>query len=164
MNTKVTALLVGLMMGTLGTRAQAHCEIPCGIYNDEVRANLIEEHAGTIEKSMKSIIALQKAAKPDYNQLVRWITNKDDHANKIQHIVTQYFMTQRIKTSDVRYADKIKALHEMLIYAMKCKQTTDVANVTHLRKALDTFRNLYFVSHSRPTNPPKTKKKRSVKQ
>ena len=33
----------------------------------------------------------------DYNQLVRWIMNKEEHANKIQEIVTQYFMTQRIK-------------------------------------------------------------------
>ena len=120
--------------------ARAHCEIPCGIYDDPLRAKLIEEHTGTIEKSMKTIIALSKATPVDYNQLVRWIDNKDDHADKIQHIVSQYFMTQRIKFDTKQYAEKLKLLHKMLVYAMKCKQTTDLENVEKLRALLRTFK------------------------
>ena len=30
----------------------AHCEIPCGIYDDQTRVQLIHEHIGTIEKAM----------------------------------------------------------------------------------------------------------------
>lgn len=120
----------------------AHCEIPCGIYDDEVRMSLIEEHAATIEKSMNQIVELEKGG--NANQLVRWVTNKETHANELQHIVTQYFMTQRIKFDTPDYDKKLAALHEMLVYAMKCKQTTEVKNVEMLRQAAEKFHKLYF--------------------
>ena len=120
----------------------AHCEIPCGIYDDEMRMSLINEHAGTIEKSMNQIIELEKGG--NANQLVRWVTNKEVHANEVQHIVTQYFMTQRIKFDTPDSDKKLAALHVILVYAMKCKQTTDVTNVEMLRQAADRFHKLYF--------------------
>jgi nickel superoxide dismutase len=122
----------------------AHCEIPCGIYNDLARIDMIKEHATTIEKSMNEIMMLQKAKTVNYNQLVRWVVNKEDHANAIQHIVTQYFMTQRIKLDSKDYEQKLALLHQLLVYAMKCKQTTDLMYVEKIRSALADFRNLYF--------------------
>ena len=65
------------------SNADAHCEIPCGIYDDELRTKLIAEHSTTIEKSMKQIIELSKANSVDYNQLSRWVSNKEAHATKI---------------------------------------------------------------------------------
>ena len=124
------------------SNAQAHCEIPCGIYDDELRMNLIVEHAGTIEKSMKQITELENGK--NANQLIRWVTNKDKHATLLQEIVTQYFMTQRIKLDAADYDKKITALHKMLIYSMKCKQTTDLDNVEKLRAAAEEFKMLYF--------------------
>lgn len=122
--------------------AFAHCEIPCGIYDDEARMALILEHAATIEKSMKEITELEKGG--NANQLVRWVTNKEHHANELQYIVTQYFMTQRIKFDAADYDKKLAALHKMLVYSMKCKQTTDLANVDMLRQAAEEFHTLYF--------------------
>ncbi|MEJ2544212.1 MAG: superoxide dismutase [Ni] [Calditrichaceae bacterium] len=129
----------------------AHCEIPCGIYNDKMRIDMLKEHVTTIEKSMNQIIELQKAETINYNQLVRWINNKDEHADEIQHIVTQYFMTQRIKPADgsdkaalEKYQKELGLLHEMLVYAMKTKQTTDVKNCTKLNELIDSFYNSYF--------------------
>jgi nickel superoxide dismutase len=124
------------------SNAQSHCEIPCGIYDDEARMDLILEHASTIEKSMMQITELEKA--DNANQLVRWVNNKEEHATELQHIVTQYFMTQRIKFDSPDYDKKLAALHKMLVYSMKCKQTVDLANVEMLRQAADEFRQLYF--------------------
>jgi nickel superoxide dismutase len=77
--------------------------------------------------------------------------NKEDHANKIQEIVTQYFMTQRVKplapdADDVakeKYVKQLTLLHEMLVYAMKAKQTTDTANTDKLRELVHDFSHLY---------------------
>ncbi len=123
--------------------AGAHCEIPCGIYDDALRLDQIAEHIKTIEKSMKQITELSKGPPVNYNQLVRWVTNKETHANEIQHIVTQYFMTQRIKPDGKKYAEKLKVLHHMLIFAMKSKQTTDPANTEKLNSLLKEFEILY---------------------
>jgi nickel superoxide dismutase len=122
----------------------AHCEIPCGIYDDEMRIDMINEHITTIEKAMNTINTLEKEGHHHYNQLVRWIVNKEDHATELQWIVSQYFMTQRIKTDAKYYEKKLALLHQMLIYSMKCKQTTDLANVTTLRKLVKDFQALYF--------------------
>jgi nickel superoxide dismutase len=125
-------------------KAFAHCEVPCGIYDDKARITMISEHITTIEKGMKEIVAIQDSKPLDYNQLVRWITNKDKHAAEIQHIVSQYFLTQRIKPDSEKYKDKLVLLHKMLIESMKCKQTTDLAVVASLRNLLKEFQTLYF--------------------
>ncbi len=124
--------------------AFSHCEIPCGIYDDGMRIKMIREHIATIEKSMVTIQSLEKEKDHNANQLVRWVMNKDEHANQLQEIVTQYFMTQRIKTDAKNYSKKIEILHQMLIYGMKCKQTTDLGNVEKLKSLVTDFEKLYF--------------------
>ncbi len=132
--------------------AGAHCQIPCGIYDDELRVQLIEEHITTVEKSMSQIIALGAAESVDYNQLVRWVGNKETHAQEIQDIVTAYFMAQRIKpptdhsdeTAMNEYLHKLALLHAIQIHAMKAKQSTDLGQVESLRKLVAKFRVAYF--------------------
>ncbi len=145
-------ILIMLLLTSLSTNiAFAHCEIPCGIYDDGMRFDLIAEHITTIEKSMKMIVELSKEQHNNNNQLVRWITNKESHANHIQEIVWQYFMTQRVKTAEEKageyykkYVKQITLLHQMLVYAMKAKQTTDLTNVKKLRDLLEEFRIIYL--------------------
>ncbi|MCP4629570.1 MAG: superoxide dismutase [bacterium] len=141
----IFSLLTGLLVLSFSiTNVSAHCEIPCGIYDDQLRTQLIAEHATTIEKSMKQIMVLSKTEPTSYNQLVRWVSNKEKHATEIQQIVSQYFMTQRIKPDQKKYSEKLIVLHKMLIAAMKCKQTTDLAHVNALRAHLKEFELLYF--------------------
>lgn len=138
-------MLFGLMIVlSNAAKISAHCEIPCGIYDDELRIKLIAEHATTIEKSMKLIIELSEKDPVNHNQLVRWISNKETHADEIQHIVTQYFMTQRIKPDVKSYEEELSLLHKMLISTTKCKQTTDLEHVGSIRTLLKKFEDLYF--------------------
>jgi nickel superoxide dismutase len=136
------AAIIVAPLSVIGTRA--HCEVPCGIYDDEMRAKLIAEHITTVEKAMKQIVELSAAQPHNYNQIVRWVTNKEHHASEIQHIVTQYFLTQRIKPDAENYGKKLEVLHHMLLGAMQCKQTTDVKNAEALREKLKEFEVLYF--------------------
>lgn len=137
-------LLTPALLVSTAPRANAHCEIPCGIYGDAMRFDMIEEHADTIAKSMRKIDELSDAEGKNYNQLVRWITNKEEHAVKVQDIVWQYFMTQRVKESDGNYEERVTLLHRMLVAAMKCKQTTDPDHVDELRELLEAFHGAYF--------------------
>jgi len=139
-----------MMLGTLlfiTSFVAAHCEIPCGIYDDEARMGLLAEHITTMEKSMKTIMDLQNTQPLNYNQLVRWIMNKENHADAFQEIVSQYFMTQRIKTDMNNYNKILTVLHRMLVYAMKCKQTTDLSHIETLRTLLKELQTLYLHKH-----------------
>ncbi len=141
-------------------QASAHCQIPCGIYDDELRVQLIEEHITTVEKSMQKIVALGAATPVDYNQLVRWVDNKEQHAQEIQDIVTAYFMAQRIKPavdhSDEKamneYLHKLALLHSIQIHAMKAKQTTNLDEITTLRSLVTQFRKAYFGEEAEHTH------------
>jgi nickel superoxide dismutase len=143
--------LACLLVACWAATPQAHCEIPCGIYNDELRIELIREHIQTIEKSMNQIVELSKSTPVNYNQLVRWIGNKEEHAKQLQEIVSQYFMTQRVKTADVKdaaahekYVAQVTLLHAMLVEAMKAKQTTDLGTVEKLKDLTGKFYEAYF--------------------
>lgn len=145
-------VLISVMM--LGQKSSfGHCQIPCGIYEDSARVEMIYEHITTIEKSMNKINELSKEGEKNYNQIVRWVMNKEDHANKIQTIVNEYFLIQRIKPVSGpghlydHYVEHLANLHAISFYAMKCKQTTEVKNVAALRLSVEKFSKGYFHSH-----------------
>jgi len=129
-----------------------HCQVPCGIYGDTLRIDMLLEDAATIEKGMNEIAGFQSADAPNINQMVRWTVTKDEHAQKIQDQVSAYWLAQRIKlpaadadsAARAKYAQQLELLHRMMVYAMKCKQTTDVANVASLREAVSAFSGTYF--------------------
>jgi nickel superoxide dismutase len=133
-----------------GSFAYSHCQVPCGIYGDQTRFVMIAEHLTTVEKSMNQIEDLTNQDEVNANQIVRWVQNKEKHADEISHIITYYFMAQRIKLpakdNTKAYNDYIKKLtllHEMLVTTMKTKQTTDTANVAKLRTLLKQFHEAY---------------------
>ena len=151
---RTTILAVLLSILFVSQSVNAHCEIPCGIYGDSIRVSLMLEHIKTIEKAMITIDKLSNSDEVNYNQIVRWVVNKEEHANKIQEIVSQYFLHQRIKPVDStnkmeyeKYLNQLSKLHEILVYSMKSKQSTDTNIIDKLRNAVNDFSGLYFHKH-----------------
>ena len=148
---KLAGTITILALALAGTTAFAHCEIPCGIYDDSARVALMQEHVTTIEKAIKQIVELSAGGDKNYNQLVRWITNKEDHASQLQEVATQYFMFQRIKPAEPTdqvawntYLTQLTLMHKITVHAMKAKQTTDLAEIETLRKLIQEFATAYF--------------------
>lgn len=146
------ALVVALSLIFAGV-ASAHCQIPCGIFSDMMRIDMLLEDVQTIEKSMTSIQALSgKTTAAEQNQLIRWVENKDVHGDRIGEVVTEYFLRQRIKAPAVdaseevqaRYVEQLKVLHALLVTSMKAKQSVDPAVATQLRELIEKLRGLYF--------------------
>lgn len=156
MRPKTLALVASCaIVAVTNFKAFAHCQIPCGIYNDPVRFALLEEHVTTIEKSMQQIQALSQEQHPNWNQIVRWVGNKEAHADELTKIVTFYFMAQRVKPVDpkdkaahAKYLREITTLHEIVISAMKAKQTTDLENCAKLRALIGEFKTSYLGPHA----------------
>ena len=94
---KTTFAVMMLVMGLASGSAWAHCQIPCGIYGDDARFTAMIEDVTTIKKSIQMIEQESAKAKPNYNQLVRWVKSKEEHADKISDTVLKYFLQQRIK-------------------------------------------------------------------
>ena len=146
-----TAVMVACALLLLASQVLGHCQVPCGIYDDERRLDTMAEDIATVEKAIRQVEALSKETPPNYNQIVRWINVKEDHANDIAEIASWYFLQQRVKPvkssggeAYEEYIHQLTLLHEMMIYSMKVKQSLDLANVESLRSALDDFRHAYL--------------------
>ena len=125
----------------------AHCQIPCGIYDDVIRIIQIKEDFQTIKKAMLKIDELSlKDDALSSNQLSRWVQTKEDHSSIIQRLVSDYFLTQRIKETHPYYLEQITLLQRLLVVAMNCKQTLENKNVEKGIDLLNLFSNSYFDS------------------
>ena len=132
----------------------SHCQIPCGIYDDKHYFKQLFLDIKTIRKSTETIINLSQQEHKNPNQLVRWVINKENHANSVMKIIAEYFLAQRLKKpankskqTEQHYLEQLKLLHQMLVAAMKCKQRARLEDSAKLRTLTEAFYDCYFQKH-----------------
>lgn len=130
--------------GLLPTQGHSHCQIPCGIYDDHARVQSMLEDAATVEKSATLIAELAgKTDAQSQNQLVRWVMNKEQHAQKIISTINDYFMTQRVKSSQKDYAERLAKHHAVIVAGMQAKQNADVTYAKALKASVEALVSYY---------------------
>ena len=112
MRRAVMMLAVAGLVVAQGQLARAHCEVPCGIYADQLRFQQMLEDTTTIAKAIQNIndFVADEPEATQVNQVVRWVNTKETHATNTQHIIAQYFMTQRIKPDTEGYPRSYRRL------------------------------------------------------
>jgi len=128
-------------------QSMAHCQIPCGIYDDHARVQAMLEDAATVEKSVRLIADLSGKLDPQsQNQLIRWVMNKEKHAQNIIATISDYFLTQRVKPSQKDYTERLTRHHAVILSAMKAKQHADIAYASDLKASIEALL-LYYPEH-----------------
>ncbi len=130
--------------------ASAHCQVPCGIYDDAARITAMLEDAETIGKAARLINELASAhSAQDINQAVRWINTKENHASNIITTVAEYFLTQKVKPVAKgaegydAYLVKLADHHAVMRAAMKAKQNTGAEHAKALVEAINQLATHY---------------------
>ena len=148
---RIASLLLIIVI-SIGVAAQAyaHCQVPCGIYDDGARVAQMLEDTETVGKAMKQMTELHgKDDLQSTNQLTRWIMTKEVHASRIITTVSEYFLTQKVKPVEPGaegyedYLNKLADHHQVMTAAMKVKQNADLQYVTALRTAIDALARHY---------------------
>jgi nickel superoxide dismutase len=145
----VSALVIVAVFFLFAEIGFSHCQVPCGIYGDQLRFSMMEEDISTIEKAVNEINKLSQTP-GNYNQLVRWINAKEDHANSVMKTASDYFIAQRIAiqqdgdNKDKNYCAKMSLLHKIVVYAMQTKQSVDLNTVEKLKNSVAEFKKIYF--------------------
>lgn len=125
----------------------SHCQIPCGIYDDYARVQGMLEDTTTVEKSMRLMGELAgKSDVQSQNQMVRWVMNKEQHAQKIIFTICDYFLTQRVKADQKDYAERLKKHHAVIVAAMEAKQNADLKYADVLKKNIEALQ-VYYPEH-----------------
>ena len=141
------------MRTLVATSGQAHCEIPCGIFDDHAQVEAMRLDAKTIQKANAQILELMNEAMfagdpmvsaQHANTMMRWVIVKEEHSKKIQHTVAWYFMTQRVKrpaegdaAAMEKYHQQLAAFDAIATAAMKGAQSTDPSSAEALLAAID---------------------------
>ena len=113
--TKVLKMFFISMLFVLSTKVYGHCQVPCGIYGDAARIVQIEEDITTIRKAMNKINELAgKSDAQSLNQISRWVTTKEAHAQNVQETILNYFLAQRVKAKEIRPRRSLEILNSKL--------------------------------------------------
>lgn len=150
-HTFVSGCCAGVLLALAAVPVLAHCQMPCGIYDDAARIARIREDITTIEKAVRAVQDLSsKSDAESLNQAVRWINVKEEHASDIIEIVSVYFLTQRVKPADPRdrkkwdaYTESLADHHAVMRAAMKTKQNVGLDAVEELKAAVDKLASRY---------------------
>lgn len=128
----------------------AHCQVPCGIYDDSARVTAMLEDTKTVAKATKLINELAgKTDAQSQNQMARWVMNKEKHAQNIIATISDYFLTQRVKSTQKDYTERLVKHHTVIVAAMKAKQNANQKQVDALQKAVEALAPYYKHEHKK---------------
>lgn len=149
---KKSMLSLTLLTGTLmiPQTLLAHCQVPCGIYDDSARVHAMLEDVETVAKATKLINELaDKKDAQSQNQIARWVMNKEKHAQNIIATISDYFLTQRVKSSQKDYTERLVKHHTVIVDAMKAKQHADAKYVEALQKSVEALAPYYMAEKAK---------------
>jgi len=123
--------------------AQAHCDIPCGIY-DPIVAQI---NALTVVR-MLDLMADLDATTGDklayHNSMSRYIAVKEDHAEKAKHEIRVIF-GDYIKAPHVeKYPELPTLVHKIMMAGSKVRQSTDRAAAVEFVDLINKFAQIFW--------------------
>lgn len=124
----------------------AHCQMPCGIYHDDMVYDRIDQYVETMVKAM-SILKQNDFSNPiDSNRFTRWVIQKETASDEIAEIILTYFLQQKIKPGEADTPKRLESAHKLLFLLVAIKQNTDVAMVDQFGEEWDKFKNMFHVA------------------
>jgi nickel superoxide dismutase len=125
-------------------RAEAHCDVPCGIYDPHAA----QIDALTVVRMLDLQADLDKS-NPEHsaafrNSMVRYTLVKEEHAEKckreIRVIWGDYFKAQHIE----KYPQLHGLVHKIMTLGSKVRQTADRQNGLDLVEAVNEFAQIFW--------------------
>lgn len=120
----------------------AHCQMPCGIYNDQMVYDRVTEYYLTMYKAVKALEHNPMKTVDDFNTLVRWVMTKERLSDEIAELLSSYFLQQKIKPLDAN-VQLVQSIHRLLCQVVVIKQNVDIKLVEEFNKEWEHFKTLF---------------------
>jgi nickel superoxide dismutase len=124
--------------------AQAHCDIPCGIYDP-----IVAQISALTVVRMIDLMTDFESKTPDRNKeymnsMARYVAVKEEHAERakreIRVIWGDYFKAQHVE----KYPDAHSLVHKIMQLGSKVRQTTDRDQALQLVDAINEFAQMFW--------------------
>lgn len=127
------------------SRLLSHCQMPCGIYNDSMIYDKIDQYVETMYKGDTMLTHNKFQSSWDRNEFVRWVMTKDKMTDEIAELLMSYFLQQKIKPDEEDTAEKLKSVHKMMFMLVQIKQNTDRKFVENFNDEWAKFKVMFHV-------------------
>lgn len=137
---------IGLFAAVVNTSLlSAHCQMPCGIYHDDMVFDQIDQYVETMYKAI-SILKDNKSQTPrDRNEFTRWVLQKETASDEVADTITTFFLQQKIKPGEQDTIKRITAAHKLLFLLVGIKQNVDLAIVEEFADQWEKFKLMFHV-------------------
>lgn len=121
----------------------AHCQLPCGIYHDDMIYDLIDQYAETMYKGITVMNQSKLDSVHDFNELTRWVIEKEKESNETAQLITFYFLQQKIKPGEPETTKRLEAAHKLLFLLVAIKQNNEIRFVDQFAKQWEDFKLMF---------------------
>lgn len=143
---KKNALLIGIAAFICRTGSlTAHCQMPCGIYHDEMVFNQIDQYIETMYKGITELKNSKFSNPLERNNFMRWVILKETASNEMANLITEYFLQQKIKPGEPDTAKRLVSAHKMLFELTAIKQNVDLKMIEDFADEWENFKQMFHV-------------------
>jgi nickel superoxide dismutase len=143
---KKTILVQGIIALLCHTGSlMAHCQMPCGIYHDELVFNQIDQYIETMYKGITELNNSKFSTPFERNNFIRWVKLKDSASDEIANLITEYFLQQKIKPAEADTPKRLISAHKMLFELTAIKQNVNIKMIEAFADEWENFKQMFHV-------------------
>ncbi|KIC74904.1 hypothetical protein DB41_IB00370 [Neochlamydia sp. TUME1] len=143
---KKTILVQGIIVLLCHTGSlMAHCQMPCGIYHDELVFNQIDQYIETMYKGITELNNSKFSTPFERNNFIRWVKLKDSASDEIANLITEYFLQQKIKPAEADTPKRLISAHKMLFELTAIKQNVNIKMIEAFADEWENFKQMFHV-------------------
>ncbi len=126
-----------------GSALNAHCQMPCGIYHDDMVFDQVDQYVETMYKACSILNNNKFASVHDHLEFTRWVINTEEMSNDTAELFLKYFLQQKIKPGESDTPQKLNSIHKLLFLIVQIKQNCDQKIVLQFGEEWENFKDIF---------------------
>ena len=135
-------------------RAQAHCDVPCGIY-DPITAQIAALTVVRMVDLIHDKFANHEHSPEFLNSIARYVAVKEEHAEKAKHEIRVIWGDFIKPEHTAQHPNLPELVHRIMKLGSKARQTTDREAAVALVEAINEFAEIFWAIKGVPTKRAK---------
>lgn len=142
---KTLFLTIGIASSLLmsSSSLNAHCQMPCGIYHDDMVYDQIDQYSETMYKGVSVMNDSKFQTPKERNEFTRWTIQKETASDETASLMVRYFLQQKIKPGEPDTPKRLESLHKLLFLLVAIKQNVDLSFVKEFTEEWERFKLMF---------------------
>ena len=136
---------IALTLCCYANKGYTHCQMPCGIYHDNMVFDQIDQYVETMYKGISVLKTNKFDTVRERNEFVRWVIQKEKASDEVSEIISTYFLQQKIKPDEEDTVKRVVSAHKLLFLAVQIKQNVDIKILENFADEWEDFKQMFHV-------------------